>query len=61
MAEHLLDAAQIGVVTKQMRGEGVAQNMRADPPRLDTGGGRQFLQHLKKALPRHRPAIAAGK
>ena len=36
MAEHLLDAAQVGAALQQVRGEGVAQQVRVDAGRVET-------------------------
>ena len=35
MAEHLLDAAQVGAALEQVRREGVAEQMRVDALRLE--------------------------
>ena len=37
MTEHLLDGAEIGAAFEQMRGEGVAQEVRMHPARLEAG------------------------
>ena len=50
VAEHLLDAAQIGAVIEEMAGEGVAQHMRRQPRRVEIRRQRQLLQKLAAAL-----------
>src|SRR5271168_4251942 len=55
VAEHLLHRAQIGAALEQMRGEAVAQRMRAYPCEPRIGGG-PSLERLEKSLPGHRAA-----
>src|SRR5260221_52010 len=52
VAEHLLDAAQIGAVVEEMAGEGVAQHMRRDAPGIDAGEDGEVLEELAAAPPR---------
>ena len=58
MAEQRLHDAQIGAVVQQMAGKGMAQHMRADQPRREAGGCRQFLQVAREMLPRQMAAFA---
>jgi len=58
MAEQRLHDAQIGAVMQKMAGEGMAQHVRADQSRRQTGGRRQFLQLACEMLPRQMPALA---
>ena len=44
MAEQRLYDAQISAVMQKMAGEGMAQHVRADQPRRQAGGRRQFLR-----------------
>src|SRR5215468_10017771 len=50
VAEHLLDAAEVGSVIQEMGCEGVAQDVRRDLAALDAGGERKVLQQLTQAL-----------
>src|SRR6266446_10587236 len=52
VAEHLLDAAQIGAVVEEMAGEGVAQHVRRDAPGIDAGEDGEVLEELAAAPPR---------
>jgi len=51
MAQHGLQRAQVCAALQQMRGEGMAQHMGADPLRRDAGSGGQGLHHLIKTNP----------
>jgi len=55
VAEHLLHGAQIRAALEQMRGEAMAQGMRADPCKTRISGGPSF-ERLEKSLPGHRAA-----
>src|SRR6266446_5556757 len=59
MAEHLLDAAQIGAVVEEMAGEGVPQHMGRDARRVDPGGDGEVLEELAAAPPRQMARSAA--
>ena len=50
VAQHLLDAAQIGAMVEQMAGKGMAQHMRRQPGGVEAGFQRQLLQQLAAAL-----------
>src|SRR5437879_4416823 len=52
VAEHLLDAAQIGAVIEEMAGEGVARPVRRDAPGVAAGEDREVLEELAAAPPR---------
>ena len=54
VAEHLLDAAQIGPALEQVSREGVPQEVRVDALRLEPGLGRE-LRRIRKA-----PARVSG-
>src|ERR671923_1526675 len=49
MSQHLLDAAQVGASFEEVRGERVAQEVRVDAPRVETGLRRQALEHEEGA------------
>src|SRR3546814_13468555 len=59
MAEHLLHAAQISAMRQQVAGEGMAQDVRADLPRVETAAPGEVLQHLPETLPGQVSGIAA--
>ena len=59
VAEHFLDAAQIGAVLQQMAGEGVAQHVGRQALRVEPGIERQLLQQLRATLARQMAAAAA--
>src|SRR4051812_20833735 len=59
VAEHRLDAAQVGAAVEEMRREGMAQDVRRDARRVDPRRERQLLQELPAALPGEPPAGAA--
>src|SRR5260221_2956686 len=59
VAEHLLDAAEIGAVIEQMAGEGMAQDMRRDARRIDARLDRERLEELAAAPPRQMALRAA--
>ena len=50
MTEHLLNAAQIGIVMQQVGCKCVSQNMGADLTRVESRSPGQVLKHLKEAL-----------
>ena len=58
VAKHLLQGAQIGAAIQQVRGKGVAQNVRRDARRIDPGLDRGVLQELDEALARKVVAVA---
>ena len=47
MAEHLLDAAQVGAALEQVRRKRVAQEVRVDPLRLEARDRREPAQDEK--------------
>src|SRR5262249_6666976 len=51
MAQHHLQAAQIGAMSQQMAGEAMTQHMRRDPPELQSRHGGETLQDLSETLP----------
>src|SRR5919198_2784635 len=57
VAEHLLDAAEIGAALEQVRGERVPEQMRVDALGLEPGRGREPAQDQEGACPRQRPAL----
>src|SRR4051812_42187051 len=57
VAEHLLDRAQVAAAREEVRGEGVAQRVRAHPV-LEPDGARMALDDLVEALPREAGATA---
>src|SRR6185437_316143 len=59
VAEHLLHAAQIGAAVEEVTGKGVAQHMRREARRIESGTERQLLQKLADPLPGQKPALAA--
>src|SRR6185437_12309812 len=59
MAQHLLNAPEIGAVAEEVAREGVAQNVRRDARRIDAGVERQLLQELAAAPPRQMALGAA--
>ena len=58
VAEHLLDAAEIGAAFEQMRGERVAQEVRVNALRLEARALRQAAQDQEGPGPRERAALA---
>ena len=58
MAEHLLDAAQVGAALEQVRGERVAEQVRMDALRLEAGLAGEAAQDQEGAGAgeRRRPA-----
>ncbi len=50
VAEHFLQAAQVGAMVEQVGCKGVAQHMGADFPRIEAGGNGQLFQHERKTL-----------
>src|SRR5262245_60330843 len=61
MAQHRLDRTQIGAAFEQVTGERVAQDVRRETRRIDSGGGRQLLEQLKQALAGQMAKSAAGR
>ena len=57
MAEHLLDAAEIGAALEQVRRERVAQQMRVDARRLEAGLLGQAAQDQERARAGQRAAL----
>ncbi len=51
MAEHGLQRAQIRAAFQQMRGEGMAKDVRADPCRIDAGFGGERADQLEQTHP----------
>src|SRR5581483_7285813 len=56
MTEHFLNGAQVGAAFEQMRRERVAEEMRVDPRRVETGPLGQPAQDEKGARARQRAA-----
>ena len=54
--EHLLDAAEVGPALQEVRGERVAEEVRMDPPGLETGSLGQPAQDQERARARERAA-----
>lgn len=52
VAQQGLDDAQVGAALQQVGGEGVAQDMGADPGRVDAGRDRGLVQQLGEAAGR---------
>ena len=61
MAEHLLDAAQVGAALEQMGREGVAQEVRVDGLGVEPGDGCEPPQDQEGAGARQRAARAFRK
>ena len=59
MSKHLLHAAQIGPVRKQVRSESMPQHMRRHPRRIETGRKGDFPQLFCEPVPRHMPVGGA--
>src|SRR5581483_10348439 len=57
VAEHLLDAAEVGAALEQVRREGVPQQVRVDPLRLEAGLAGQPAQDQERARACQRPAL----
>ena len=57
VAEHLLDAAQIGAPFEQVRRERMAQEMRMHAAGLEAGDGREPAQDQERAGPREPAAL----
>ena len=57
MAEHLLDAAQVGAALEQVGGEGVAQQVRMDPAGLEPGRCREPAEDQEGARASERAAL----
>ena len=57
MAEHLLDAAQVGAALEQVRGERVPQEVRMDALRLEAGLLGEPAQDQERAGAGERPAL----
>ena len=57
MAEHLLNAAQVGAALEQVRRERVAQEMRMHPLRLEPGLLGQAAQDQERARAGERAAV----
>src|SRR6187549_4298771 len=58
VAEQHLQRAQVGAVVEQVRGEAVAQAVRADPRRVDARAQRQLLHRAPELLAAERLALA---
>ncbi len=59
VAEQGLDNAQVGAAFQQVGGEGVAQDVRADPSRVDPGRDGGFFQQLAEPARRQMAGCAA--
>ena len=57
VAEHLLDAAQVGAALEQVRRERVAEQVRVDALRVEAGGRGEPAQDQERARPRERAAL----
>jgi hypothetical protein len=60
VAEQDLQAAQVRIVRQQVRGEGVAQDVRADARRVQPGGQRRVLEDQADGLAGDMAAGGAG-
>lgn len=60
VAQQGLDHPQISAVMEKMTGEGMAQHMRADETRRQSGDRRKRFQVARKMLPGEMPAFAEG-
>ena len=56
VAEHLLDAAEVGAALQQMRRERVPQQVRMHPAGLEAGAVREPAEDEERAGARERPA-----
>jgi hypothetical protein len=56
MAEHLLDGAEVGAAFEQVRGEGMTQEMRMHPARLEAGAVCELAENQEGAGAGERPA-----
>src|SRR5438132_5587906 len=56
MPEHLLHAAEVGAALEQVCGEGMAQQVRVDPLRLEAGDRGQAAQDEEGTGPGERAA-----
>ena len=59
VAEKLLNSSQVGAVRQQMRGKGVAQDVRTYPNGVDPGLRRHAFDDLEQPLSRQM-ALRAG-
>ena len=57
MAEHLLDAAQVGAALEQVRREGMSEEMRVDALGLETGALGEPAENQEGTGPRQRSAL----
>jgi hypothetical protein len=57
VAEHLLDAAEVGAALQQVRGERVAEEVRVDPLGVEPGLRRQAPEDEERAGPCERSAL----
>jgi len=61
MAEHLLDAAQVGAALQKVGREGVAEEMRGDALRLQPGLGREAAEDEEGARSGQRATLRVEK
>src|SRR6266540_2736383 len=61
MAEHLLDAAQVGSAFEQVRGEGVPEQVRMHAPGLEPGFRGEPAQDEERARAREWPSLGIEK